>query len=153
MSQAHSGGEGAGDAAMARAGSHLDTLGVVHYVIGALIALGSCIPVVQLTIGVVIIVGGFGLESLQDVLRIPRWFGAVFVVAGAVAGVAINIIGWSMIWSGRQMRRRRRHSTSFVIACVMCTVFPLGTILGVITIVTLQRPAVRALYDGTEPRA
>lgn len=39
----------------------------------------------------------------------------------------------------------------FVMACVQCANVPFGTALGVFTILVLQRPSVKALFEGLPP--
>jgi hypothetical protein len=47
------------------------------------------------------------------------------------------------------LRERKNRTFSFVVACVNCIHVPLGTVLGVFTIVVLSRESVKRLYEGT----
>lgn len=62
------------------------------------------------------------------------------------------VIGWTLgllvIYVGVQLRRQRRRTLCIVIAAILCDSVPLGTILGVFTLVVLFRPSVQALFDG-----
>jgi hypothetical protein len=51
-----------------------------------------------------------------------------------------------LIVSGRLLTNREGYWFSFVVACIECLVFPLGTILGIITLIILLRDSVRTLY-------
>jgi hypothetical protein len=76
----------------------------------------------------------------------PEFFtvflGAIYFIAGVmtVAGGILNFLSANFI------RQRRNHTFSFVVACLNCLQVPLGTALGVFTIVVLSRPSVRAQY-------
>lgn len=64
---------------------------------------------------------------------------------------AIVLIGWifsaGVIFTGRCLGRRTRYPFCFVMACLCCANIPLGTVLGVFTIIVLARPGVRELFD------
>ena len=52
-------------------------------------------------------------------------------------------------WHGQ----RRNRSFCFVVACLSCFNVPLGTILGIFTILVLNRPSVQAGFDRLTPGA
>ena len=57
--------------------------------------------------------------------------------------------------TGRSLATRKRYRLCFVMACIELLNFPVGTILGIFTIIVLQRPGVRDLFlsDGQrDPR-
>jgi len=66
-------------------------------------------------------------------------FGLVFLVLGM--GLAI-----CLFLTGRWIAARKRPTFCFVVACIECINMPLGTLLGVFTIMVLNRPSVRALF-------
>lgn len=70
-----------------------------------------------------------------------RWFYLVMGVLMA-AGAVGNLL------SGLYLRRQVHRSFSFVIAVLNCLHIPIGTVLGVFTIVVLSRESVRRLYAG-----
>jgi hypothetical protein len=65
------------------------------------------------------------------------FFGAWFPASGV-----LNVI------SGLCLRARKYRAFSLVVACVNCLHIPLGTVLGVFTIVVLVRDSVRELYEA-----
>lgn len=69
-----------------------------------------------------------------------RWFYVVFSVWFLASG-ALNLI------SGFCLRARKARTFSIVVACINCIYMPLGTALGVFTIVVLVRDSVRELYE------
>ena len=75
-----------------------------------------------------------------------------FRLLGGIVGLFI-LLGWSFgaltIFVGRCIARGARRGLSLVVACVNLMFMPLGTLLGVATIMVLSRASVRKLYDTT----
>jgi predicted membrane protein len=63
--------------------------------------------------------------------------------------VALLLIGKTvaMILAGRALGRRSGYMTCMIGACVAMTNIPLGTALGVFTIMTLQKPEVKRRFE------
>jgi hypothetical protein len=72
-----------------------------------------------------------------------RWFYLVFGLWFIGSGV-LNIL------SGFFLRARKHRIFSIVVACINCLYMPLGTILGVFTILVLARDTVREVYEAQE---
>jgi hypothetical protein len=128
--------------------SHLKTLAIFHYVLAAGSALFASFFLLHFAMGVAMMSGAFGHGKDAP----PPVLGAVFMGLG---GVAV-FIGWSfaacLIVAGRSLTRHRRHTFCLVVAalcCVLCN--PLGTVLGIFTIIVLLRPSVKALFDAAAP--
>jgi len=129
--------------------SHLNSLAIAHYVVGGVSMLFACIPLVHTFIGLAVItdIGGMqeAMANSPDGAP-PDWFGWMFFLVGLgffLLGQAVSIC---LILSGRFLKQRRRYLFSFVLACIACTFFPFGTVLGVFTIIVLSRDSVKALY-------
>lgn len=124
---------------------HLRLLAIFHYVCAGLAALFSCIPIIHLVLGLVMLLRpeAFGRGADQP----PAVVGVIFVVIGAT----IIICGWTfaalLAWAGRCLARRRHYTFCLVMAAVACLFVPFGTVLGVFTILVLMRPAVKALFQ------
>ena len=127
---------------------HLRLLSIFHYVSGGLTAFFACIPLLHVAIGLVL---AFSPETFtQGEVKNqppPAWFGVFFAVVGAFFVLA----GWTLailkFIAGRCLARRRRRTFCVVVACICCILPPLGTLLGVFTLVVLNRPSVKALFD------
>ncbi len=123
---------------------HLDLLGTFHYVVGGLMALVACFPIIHLVIGLIMIFNPGWLDSRAN--QPPAIVGWIFVL---FAG-AFMLLGWTtsalVIWAGRCLKRRRRHTYCLVMACILCAFMPLGTVLGVFTIIALVRPEIKSLF-------
>jgi hypothetical protein len=130
----------------ARDVGHLKTLSICHYIWGALTALLSCMFLVHVGIGIAMVSGHMPPARPPAPNQPPTWFGWVFIAMGAFA----LLLGWGVaamaIYSGYCLRLRRHWLFSNIVAGVACLWVPLGTLLGVFTIVILQRDSVKALY-------
>ena len=74
--------------------------------------------------------------------------GWIFLIGGST----FILIGWTyaiaMFFAGRCLQSHRRPTFCFVIAVLSCLHAPIGTVLGVFTIIVLQRPSVKELFAG-----
>lgn len=123
---------------------HLRWLSIGFYVNAAIIALFSCIPFIHLFVGIAIVSGSF--ENVKDAP--PPFFGWFFVgIASAfiVSGFALAICNFL---AGKFLNQHQKYTFCFVMACVNCAFAPLGTILGIFTIIVLVREPVKALFTG-----
>jgi hypothetical protein len=121
---------------------HLRLLSILHYVWGGLAAFGSCF------IGVYALVAG-GVITLvsKQTNGPPAWLGMfVFVIMGAIFLLTAAQSALS-IWAGRCLAQRKNHTLCLVEACLSCLSIPLGTALGVFTIIVLQRPSVKQMFE------
>jgi hypothetical protein len=71
--------------------------------------------------------------------------GILAVVFGAVALLLIAK-AVLMIFAGRAMGRRSSYMLCTIAACAACLQIPIGTALGIFTLITLQKPAVKARF-------
>lgn len=69
-----------------------------------------------------------------------KWFYIIFGMWFLVSGI-LNVI------SGFCLRAKRYRTFSLVVAGINCLHIPLGTVLGVFTIIVLVRDSVRELYE------
>lgn len=123
----------------------LNILSIFHYIMAGIIALISCIPLVYLALGVTMTVGG--VSENVPVL------GILGAALSAVVGLII-LVGWGLavlvFLAGKNLNRQTRYQVCLFGAGVLCIFLPLGTVLGVFTIVTLQGDSVRELFDRNE---
>ena len=73
--------------------------------------------------------------------------GIVFVVGIAVSAVLVLKSAW-MAFSGLGLLKHKWRTVSYIGAGLSCMAMPLGTALAVFTFIVLERPGVRALYEG-----
>lgn len=127
--------------------SQLNSLALAHYIVGAIGILASCLPLIHVFFGALFIWGGCGFltETTNAPSPIISWI--VFVM-GIVWFVFAQIVSVMVIYSGSCLKSHKRYLYSFVTACCACTFFPLGTVLGVLTVMVLSRSTVKELYTS-----
>ena len=75
------------------------------------------------------------------------------VIGGVMIGIAaiMILLAWTaatlMVIAGRSLQKRKRHLFCLVVAGLSCLFVPLGTVLGILTIVVLQRPAITDAFN------
>ena len=121
---------------------HLRLLSIFYYLMAVLIALFSLLPVFHLVLGIAMAVGWgeFGQDPPPPFIGwIVSCFAGFFILLGltCAAGCAL---------AGRNLARHRNWIFCMVIAGIACTMMPIGTVLGIFTILVLNRPSVRALF-------
>jgi len=125
---------------------NLRLLAVFHYVVACLAGLFSLFPIFHITMGALMLSGRLGDPNEQAP---DRLFGMLFIVMGLgmlVLGVAYAVC---MALAGRYLTQHRSYVFCLVMAALSCAFFPFGTVLGVFTIIVLQKDSVRPLFDRT----
>jgi hypothetical protein len=125
---------------------HLRLLSIFHYVVAGLSALFSLIPVMHILMGVGMLTGGFDGPATTREARIFGWF---FIAMGSAIFLGGLTFSACLAFAGRSLARREHYMFCLVMAAVACAIFPFGTILGVFTIIVLQKPPVRQLFGRT----
>ncbi len=123
---------------------HLRLLSIFYYLMALLIALFSLLPVIHLVLGVLMISesGEFGEHPPPAFVGWIVSCVAVFLILMGLACAACFAL------AGKNLARHRSWIFCMVIAGIACTIMPVGTVLGIFTILVLNRPAVRALFAG-----
>jgi hypothetical protein len=124
--------------------SHVRLLSIFHYILAAPAALFSSLFLMHFFLGAAML-GGLFNSTGKDAP--PPAVGILFMAIGG----AIVLIGWAfagcLVAAGWSLASRKRYTFCLVVAgleCVLCN--PLGTVLGVFSIVVLLRPSVKALF-------
>jgi hypothetical protein len=78
----------------------------------------------------------------------PAFLGYMFMGIGGGAVALGWLLGGLTIYAGLCIARRRAPVFCQVIAGLNCLHMPLGTALGVFTLIVLNRPSVKALFAG-----
>ncbi len=130
--------------------SHLRLLSIFHYVLAGLTALFSLFPLIHVGIGIAALSGGMPIESNGGAatLQETRLFGWIFVVAGSLMITCGLILAGFMAYAGRCLARQRRYTLCLVVAGLSCMLMPLGTVLGIFTLLVLLRPRVKIAFDA-----
>ena len=133
--------------AIDRDNEHLNTLAVMHYVWAGLLGLGLLFLYVHymLTMQVMNAASSFPPSNtsedfpLDDMMNTFIYF---YLIAGGLIllGIVLNVI------SARCIKQRKNRVFSIVVAAINCLQIPLGTVLGIFTIVVLNRSSVAQKY-------
>jgi hypothetical protein len=76
-----------------------------------------------------------------EIFAVFKWFYLIFGV-WFLASAVLNVV------SGLCLRAKKHRTFSLIVAGVNCLHIPIGTVLGVFTIIVLIRDSVRELYDA-----
>jgi len=125
---------------------HLKLLWIFHYVDAGMTAVFACIPFLHFFMGLALATGALGDSDPE---ARPIGFG-LMVIAGFLI-----LAGWTLATlialAGRSIQTRRRYTFSLVVAAINCIFMPIGTVLGVFTIIVLTRESVRSLFGHSPP--
>jgi hypothetical protein len=125
----------------------LRSLIVGHYIVAALEAVVGFVPSLHLALGLWMLTSP---DLAQQKSGPPvALFGGFFVLVA----LAVMLTAWSLavglFVAGRRLAQRRHWTFCLVMAGVVAAMcMPLGTILGVFTIIVLMRPAVREAFGA-----
>jgi hypothetical protein len=75
----------------------------------------------------------------------PRGILIAAIVAGLIGSLFLVGLYGSVGWA---IHRRKWHLYCMVISGLLCLSFPLGTALGVFSLITLSKPEIRRLFEG-----
>lgn len=121
---------------------NLNLLSTFHYIMGALTALFACIPIIHLVVGITMFAGGFNGGGMA-----PRNIALIFIILAAF----VILFGWIfailIILCGRRLKERRSYDYCLVIAFMECLIVPVGTVLGIFSIITLTKDSVKQLFS------
>ena len=119
----------------------LRLLAIGHYVLAGITALFALFPVLHLIIGMAMFTGQLDQGQPAD-----RLFGLLFMVIALVMICLGLALACALAWAGRMLARRQRHTACVVVAGLACLMMPLGTVLGIFSIVVLMRPGVKDAF-------
>ena len=123
---------------------NLDLLATFHYVAGGMVLLCGCAPILHVMVGLAMATGAMPSDSRGQ--PPPPFFGWLFVILGITAILSMWTIGIAMAIGGWLLQRRRGYIVCILVAALACMWMPLGTILGVFTLIVLSRASVRELF-------
>jgi hypothetical protein len=125
---------------------NLNLLAVFHYVVAGIGFLFACIPVLHLVMGIVMIIASSTATGQNAAAAVPAGIGYLFTIVAAF----FILLGWTAAActaiSGRLIAQRRHRQFSFVMGAILCAFMPFGTVLGVFTIILLNKASVKEIY-------
>jgi len=123
---------------------HLQLLSIFHYVVAGMAGLCALLPIFHLVIGLM-----FATQAVSgqdaEIGRAIGWmfvaFASLFILGGLTFAACLAL-------AGRFLGQRTHYTFCLVMAGMACVFVPLGTVLGVFTLIVLVRPSVKALFEG-----
>jgi len=127
---------------------HLRLLSIFHYIVGGITALCACFPLIHFTVGLALLFAPDKFSGPENSPGPERLVGLFFSVFAAV----FILLGWALaaanIYAGRCLAKHEKHTFCLVVAAVNCLNTPIGTVLGVFTIIVLMRPSVKWMFEA-----
>jgi hypothetical protein len=122
---------------------YLRLLGIFHYVLAGIAFLFAIFPIFHLIFGIAMVSGALDSSGGDEIPRFFGWFFVSFAGAWIVFGVAFVV---ALVVAGWSLRAHRHHTFCLVIAGLSCMFVPLGTVLGVFTIMVLMKDPVKEVF-------
>ena len=120
---------------------HVKLLAIFHYVAAGMAALVACIPFIHFFMGLALATGAFGDTDPE-----ARPVGLVIMLFA----LGFILLGWTfaalVAFAGRSLQKRKRYTFCLVMGGIECLFMPVGTVLGVFTILVLVRDSVKELF-------
>jgi hypothetical protein len=122
---------------------HLRLLVIFHYVHGRIVALFALFPIMHVVMGVVMLTGGMSSGTGPPP---PAFMGWMFVGIGALLILGGETMAAMSILAATCLKARRAKVFCMVVAGINCLHMPVGTVLGVFTLIVLSRPSVAEAF-------
>ena len=129
---------------------HLNTLSTLHYIGAGLALLGLAVIAVNFAVFDTVMKNpavwkDHPAPPPAEFFDIFKW------VYGALGGLyGLSLVG--NLLAGIYLRARKHRTFCFVVAALNTLHVPLGTVLGIFTIVVLGRDSVRSMFLAADPR-
>jgi hypothetical protein len=128
---------------------HLNLLSIFHFVVAGLALLGILVLIGECTMFHYTFANPDFWKNQKQPGPPPEFF-TMFAWMFAFFGIWCLISAVLNVMAGIFLRQRKHRTFSLVVAGLNCVHVPVGTILGVFTIIVLVRPSVAELYEAEE---
>jgi hypothetical protein len=125
--------------------SHLKVLSICFYVKAGLTAMTALIFSIYIFLGAFFMAADIPRKANEPP---PELLGGIFVGVGLVLMLIFFALAFLAFWAGRSLSKHKNYTFCLVIAGLVCLSMPLGTILGIFTLIVLMRDSVRAIFNG-----
>jgi len=77
--------------------------------------------------------------------------GNIFIIIGVIGFIITVVMGILTLLTAKYIKARRNYTFIFVMSIINCLSVPLGTLLGIFTIIEINKPHIKAQFDKKEP--
>jgi hypothetical protein len=136
---------------------HLKMLSIFWYVWAGLTALGGCFALIYVVLGAAMMAAPPGAmagatQPGSPSQPSPAAIGGMFMGMGGCIMVFVLGLALLSFFTARGLAKHRNRTFCMIAAGLACLSIPLGTVLGVFTLVVLSRPSVAALFAQNQAR-
>ncbi len=85
-------------------------------------------------------------EEQAEALAMFEMMGTIFFVVGLIISAVSLTLAIILFLAGRKLGKQQNHGFCTVAAGISCILFPFGTALGVVTLITLNKPEVKMRF-------
>jgi hypothetical protein len=124
---------------------YLDMLVIFHYIVGALMAMFSCFPVIYSVFGIAMLSGA--MDGKNPPPAVVAWIFILVPIIFILTGWAISAL---IIIAGSKLKRRVSWTFCVVVAAIECMFAPFGTVLGIFTLIVLMKDPVKASFTANQ---
>lgn len=129
---------------------HLNNLSIGFKIYACLAGCGGFLPLIHIFLGLTLATGG-ALSSTQNQNTaegpLLGFVGIIFVFGGALVMALMFTLAYYCWQTSNWLTERKHHTGCIIVAAVACANFPFGTILGVLTLIVINRTQVKAAFD------
>ncbi|MGI9541825.1 MAG: hypothetical protein ACR2MX_01125 [Cyclobacteriaceae bacterium] len=123
--------------------NNLNTFRILFIVKGILTLVVSFFPLVYIAMGVFL-----GSAAFTEANNPPPFnIGIIFVIMGAFFFVLLVALGIVTLFAAKYLNEIRNYNFIFVVAILNCLTGVLGILLGVFTLIELNKPEVKVLFE------
>lgn len=124
-------------------------LAIFHYVVAGVTALMGCFPLIHVTVGTLMVSGAMGPARPGE--PSPEFIGLIFIAVGTTISLLLWATAATIAAGGYFLHSQRHYTFCLVVAATETMIMPFGTVLGVLTIITLVDARGKAMFERTEP--
>ena len=121
---------------------NLSTIAILHYVYGGLGLLGALFVLVYLGIGIVMVIAGVAEDEFA-----AMFVGTIFMIISVIVIIILIFSALLSALCGYFIQKRQNRIYCIVVAGLTSLNFPLGTALGVFTIIELEKDDVKKSFE------
>ncbi len=127
---------------------YLNILTIFHFIVASILGLLSCLPLINLFIGIPM------LKDVPYALKQGEFFSQTTFapLMFILLPVGMAVIGWmfaiAIALNGYYIKNRQWLTYCLAIGGIETIFMPLGTVLGVFTIILLTKPNIKNLFDS-----